>query len=231
MRFLLTIMILFIYGQGYAQEEVVHDTSLVGVRNFQSPAISEYKSDPVFQYDNVIAPPKTLWQRFWEWVWGKLASVFSTEAGQNTFITIMIVLSIAILVFFILKITGMNVMGLFSKKNREDALDYSVMEDDIHAINFNEDIERAIADKNFRFAVRLLYLLTLKNLTDAGLINWQVNKTNIAYVEELQGSTNQAGFRNLTVQFEKNWYGDLPINEKEFQSVWNLFNQFNKKLS
>ena len=122
-------------------------------------------------------------------------------------------------------------MGLFGKKNKEETLDYSVMEDNIHTINFEAAIEQAIADKNFRFAVRLLYLQTLKNLTHAGLINWQVNKTNVAYVEELNGNEYQQHFRRLTRQFENNWYGYLPIEEKEFGAVIDHFNQFNQKLS
>ena len=125
----------------------------------------------------------------------------------------------------------MTNIGLFGKENKEEALGYFVVEENIHAINFDAAIEKAIADKNFRFAVRLLYLQTLKNLAGIGLINWQVNKTNIAYVEELNGNIHQAGFRNLTRQFEKNWYGYLPIEESEFRQVMNHFNQFNQKLT
>ncbi|MEO5997356.1 MAG: hypothetical protein ABIN89_11495 [Chitinophagaceae bacterium] len=225
------ICIVFFYQFSFAQEEVVFDTDSLSLRNFETATINNYKADPKFQYEEVIQPSRSLWARFWAWFWQKISSLFGNETSQDTFSVFIIILSVSILVFFIVKLTGMSNMGLFGKKNKEEGLGYSVTEDNIHSINFDAAIEQAMADKNFRFAVRLLYLQTLKNLTDIGLINWQVNKTNIAYVEELNGNEYQQSFRTLTLQFENNWYGYVPIEENEFQGVINHFRQFNQKLS
>jgi hypothetical protein len=104
------------------------------------------------------------------------------------------------------------------------------MKEDIHAIDFDRAIQDAIDTRNFRMAVRLLYLQSLKNLADRGLINWQLNKTNIAYVHELDNHEFQQTFRDLTFQFEINWYGDVPIDENEFGSVRDQFNRFKRQL-
>lgn len=229
-RFLLIIFIIFFQQISFAQEQIMFDTSSVAVRKFEPGKIEAYKAEPAFQYERIIEPPKSLWDRFWDWFWKKFMSLLGTEEGGRAFNTMLILVAIGILVFFIMKLTGMTNAGLFGKKNKENALDYSLMDENIHAIDFDTAIQEAIDQKNFRFAVRLLYLQSLKNLADRGLINWQINKTNVAYVHELNASAHQQNFRNLTFQFENNWYGDLPIEENEFMAVREQFNQFKRQL-
>ena len=229
-RLFLIIFFISIDFIASAQQRIIADSSAVSVRTFSRDRIITYKTDKAFQYENALEPPKSLWQRFWDWFWGKVDEVLSTENGRTAFKTILIVLAIAILVFFMLTITGMNKAGLFVKKDT-DGIDYRVTDEDIHNIRFDEAIQRAVNEKNFRLAVRLLYLQTLKILTDKGLINWQINKTNVAYVQELNGSVHQQQFGNLTLQFENNWYGDVPIDESEFMTVEEQFNRFKRQLT
>lgn len=87
-------------------------------------------------------------------------------------------------------------------------------------------MEDAVTERNFRLAVRLLYLQTLKRLTDAGWIAYKPDKTNQQYVYELTSSPLQADFERLTRQFEFVWYGDFPINEARFEAIHSQFKQF-----
>jgi len=229
-RLLLVLVVLIIYDTCLSQEQITNDSSSVTVRNFSSATITGYKADPAFQYDRIIEPPKSVWERFWEWFWQKVAQTIGSKQGGRIFNIIIILLAAAILTFFIIKLTGMQNAGLFGKKNTGNALDYSIHDENIHTIDFDAAIHEAVEKRNFRFAVRLLYLQSLKLLTDRRLINWQVNKTNVTYVQELKDSAYQQGFRDLTFQFENNWYGDLPIEESEFIHVKDHFNQFNRQL-
>lgn len=229
-RLLLMIFILLECDICLSQEQIANDSSAVKVRHFSSATITGYKADPTFQYDRIIEPPKSVWDRFWEWFWQKVAQTIGSKQGGRIFNIILILLAAAILAFFIIRLTGMQNAGLFGKKNIGNTLDYSIHSENIHTIDFDAAIQEAVEKRNFRFAVRLLYLQSLKYLTDRRLINWQVNKTNVTYVQELNGSAYQQGFRNLTFQFENNWYGDLPIEENEFIQVRNHFNQFNRQL-
>ncbi len=230
-RYLFLLTSIFFSLLVRAQEQVNYDTSSVAVRNFSASSIEKYKADPAFQYSVEVEKPRSWWQRFWSRFWEKIGNMLGTESGMQTTKVVLITISIIILVGFLIIFLGMGKGGLFGKKNKNDPLAYSVMEDDIHAINFETNIELAISNRNFRFAVRLLYLQALKNLADAGIINWQLNKTNTAYINELNGKNYQPDFRKLTLQFESNWYGDLPINADEFATVRDQFNQFNRKLS
>jgi hypothetical protein len=201
----------------------------VQVRSLNAEKMNAYKADKDFQYERYKEPPKSLWDRFWDWVWNKIGQLLGTQGGSAAVQTILIVLAIAMLVFFILKLTGMTKVGLFGRKTG-NGLDYTESEENIHTINFEEAIEKAIASGNLRLAVRLLYLQSLKKLADNGFINWQLNKTNIAYVAELSNTAYQPAFSNLTLQFESNWYGDIPIDTAEFDAVRDQFNQFNRQL-
>ena len=228
MRLLLFIIALFCMHDCLAQHAILFDSSATTVRSFSPEKIKAYNADKDFQYNRYKEPPKSLWQRFWEWFWNKIEDMLSTEGGATAFKTVFILLAVVVIGFFIYRLTGMDKASLF-KRNTGDVSGYSITDEDIHSINFDQAIELAIQNNNYRLAVRLLYLQSLKRLTDKHLINWQLNKTNIAYVQELQGSRYQHSFSNLTLQFESNWYGDMPIDTAEFDAVHEQFNQFNRQ--
>ena len=64
-------------------------------------------------------------------------------------------------------------------------LAYDTAAENIHEVDFATRLAEAEAAGNCRLAVRLGYLQLLKQLTDRGLIHWQPDKTNHAYLAEL----------------------------------------------
>ena len=234
MRLFLFITTLFFVHTGLAQYrhvrgEILYDSSAIAVRSFSAEKIKAYNADKDFQYDSYKEPPKSLWDRFWGWFWNRVEALLSTEGGSAAFKTVFILLAILVLGFFIYKLTGMSKGSLF-KRNTGDVSGYAVTDEDIHSINFDQAIEQAVQNSNYRLAVRLLYLQSLKRLADRNFIHWQLNKTNIAYVQELQGKRYQPAFNNLTLQFENNWYGDMPIDAAEYHAVSEQFKQFNSQI-
>lgn len=203
----------------------------VSVRKISPAALNNFKREVVFQYEYVNEPARSIWDRFQDWFWSKISEMLSSESNRTILNTALIVLSATILLFFVIKLIGMKNGGLFGKKNRGGMLDYSVTDENIHTLNFDSAIEEATNNGNFRLAVRLFYLQCLKNLADHRLINWQVDKTNITYVQELKGNPLQHHFRQLTYQFENAWYGDLPVKEIEFLAVKDQFIAFNRQLN
>jgi hypothetical protein len=213
-----------------AQEAIVSDSSRVEVRPFNNSSINDYKNDPDFSYDRVTGKGASAWDRFWRWFWYKVNSLFSSKGSGSAINAVLFILAAALLVYFVLKITGMSRVSLFGNKNTSGKLDYQVTEENIHVISFDEMIEKAIAAGDYRLAIRLLYLQILKKLTDRHLIDWRINKTNIAYVNELRDTQWHQEFSRLTYAFEKNWYGDLHIEEGEFAAVKKQFDQFKQHL-
>jgi hypothetical protein len=229
-RILVLVSMLILFLNTGAQEQVAYDTSTVEVRMFNEAKLKLFKQDRDFQYDLVVEPVTSLWDRFWNWFWLKVNELLSTESGKRTFSVVMILLAVAVIVFAVMKLTGMNSAGLFGSRNTGESLPYSTSEEDIHAISFEEAIEKAVNEGNLRLAVRLLYLQSLKKLSDRELIHWQIDKTNVAYVHELGGTDYQQSFSQLTEDFERNWYGDKHIGRAEFSQLRDQFNFFNQQL-
>ena len=78
-----------------------------------------------------------------------------------------------------------------------------VEEDNIYGIDFPSTIDQALKVGNYREAVRLVYLQTLRHLSDAGKIDWQPAKTPSQYLNEYNGRP----FHHLTTTFVRIRYG------------------------
>lgn len=89
-----------------------------------------------------------------------------------------------------------------SKKNAEND-GYIVEEDNIYGIDFPSTIDQALKVGNYREAVRLVYLQTIRHLSDAGKIDWQPAKTQSQYLNEYTGRP----FHHLTTTFVRIRYG------------------------
>ena len=207
---------------------LVLDTTTVAVRKLDGVALKAYRQRPEFTYAEGFTGP-SLWTRFWRWFWDWL-DLRGKNAGKATWFWrilkyLFIVGGPAALVFLILRLSGINMLGLFRKK-AYSPLAYTTAQENIHEIDFEAGIDKAVADKNYRLAVRLLYLRSLKQLSDSGLINWQINKTNTDYIGELTDTEQRAAFQQLTLQFEYAWYGDFSINGNSYQRISQLFGSF-----
>ncbi|NMG68272.1 DUF4129 domain-containing protein, partial [Azoarcus indigens] len=102
--------------------------------------------------------------------------------------------------------------------------------ENIHDISFDEAISKALADKHFSLAIRLMYLQNLKILADTNRIKWNEHKTNWQYVNELAGTTLQNGLRRTTYIFEYVQYGKVIIEETKFNQLQNIFKQFKESI-
>jgi len=140
-------------------------------------------------------------------------------------------LGVAAIVFIILKLAGVDVRGLIKRKPVDAGIPFTETLENIHEIDFDLNIDQAIVQHNYRLAVRLLYLKALKQLSDAQLIHWQIDKTNAAYVNELTNPDQREAFAVLTRQFEFVWYGEFAINNQAFQNIRTLFSNFKQTLA
>ncbi len=119
-----------------------------------------------------------------------------------------------------------EIKGLFSKNKSIDSIKSFETIEDIHSIDYDKLIEQAIENKNYRYAIRLNYLRTLKILSDKELISWKQDKTNREFVNELKAIDIKSGFVNLTNDFEKIWYGGHSINFNNYSSLAEKYSDF-----
>lgn len=206
-----------------------NDSSSVNLRTIDERAVDTYSKQKEFIYDDVAVAKLSLWDRFWRWFWKTVYGLLNSKNVGGLIRYGLTALAIAIVVFIIIKLTGVD-FKLFFGKSKTVSVPYEESLENIHEIDFDEQLTQALANGNYRLAVRLLYLRTLKKLTDKNLIYWQLEKTNQAYVAELTDEKQQAAFKLLTNQFEYIWYGEFFIDKNTFSSINESFQQFNQQL-
>ena len=101
-------------------------------------------------------------------------------------------------------------LKLFSSSHRIDALDYELEGDTIYGVDFVQLIQEAMAREDYGQVVRLVYLQTLKMLSDARRVNWQASKTPTQYVAEVR----QEDFTELSHLFMRVRYGNFTATNQ-----------------
>lgn len=113
--------------------------------------------------------------------------------------------------------------GMF-RRSKETATDLDEAERDIHHIDFEREIAAARLSGDLSRACRLVYLHTLKRLSDDGRIVWEPSKTPTQYTLEVPGSE----FQELTQRFLRIRYGNFSVTEDSFNSMQALHDKVTK---
>jgi hypothetical protein len=154
-------------------------------------------------------------------------NIFETGWFNALFWIIIVGSFVAVLVWYL----ASSDIRLFRKPSAvvADAGDETI--EDIFELNYDKEITAAIDAQNFRLATRLMYLQTLKELSDRELIQYKNERTNSDYLFQLTGTKYYKDFFRLTRDFEYTWYGDFPLSPDAFAIVQKDFSSFKQQLS
>ena len=132
--------------------------------------------------------------------------------------------------FLAIYLTGDRV-GLFRRAARGVGAGLpDTMPEDIFAIHYDQEIEKAERNRNYRAAVRLHFLKTLKNFADSGIISYNEGKTNFDYLVELHPTAYYEKFFRVTRAYEFTWYGKFPLEETAYGQVRQDFDNLNRMI-
>lgn len=126
-----------------------------------------------------------------------------------------------------------NNAGLFRRRNRAIARDEAVPDEipeDIFAIQYQREIEKAVAQGQYRLAIRLHFLQMLKNLSEKQLITYKQDKTNLDYLMEMSARPYYPAFFRLTRHFEYSWYGHFDVAEEVYRQIAGEFRAFENQI-
>ncbi len=186
--------------------------------------MAAYTADPDFDY-TVTPPKRSLFYRFLDWLRRTLDRDGTKSDTLAKFIGYgLAILFVTLLVFQFLKVP---IQGLWSRK--ASALDdplQAVIGEEMLEWDFDKRIAASEAEGNYRTALRLLFLESLKILAAHELIEWKSHKTNHAYEKELHGSPYEFAFRKLRQSFEYVWYGDFTLTEETYRNNSQIFKDF-----
>jgi hypothetical protein len=139
---------------------------------------------------------------------------------------VVVTLVIIALVFLLWKIFG-NAKFLKNKKIKGGEFSFlDEAEDNLKESDLERFLREALEKKQYKVAVRIYYLMSIKELMQQNFIVWKKNKTNFEYLTEMRERKEFEHFRSLTRAFEIVWYGDVEIEEKEFGILSPSFSSF-----
>ncbi|SDG74546.1 DUF4129 domain-containing protein [Chitinophaga filiformis] len=147
--------------------------------------------------------------------------------GLSPFTIICFILGgVGVLLYLYLKQNGY----LFKRTKPDADKTVKLTEEELDTETYHQQIEQAISSGRFRVAVRLLYLQTLRVLMDKGIVTYSREKTNAAYLRSLVSTPWYKTFATLTLDYEYIWYGEMPVNDEQFNVIHRQFRQFMNEL-
>lgn len=188
-----------------------------------SARIAVWQSNPDYDYNReLMVPDESLFEMLQRWLGKLLQRLLGSAVAEqySTYIWIGIFVVILLLLFWFLY---KKKPELFMRSGKKSSL-YTVEDDTIYGIDFPKAISQMIAVHDYREAIRLLYLQTLKELSDGGRIDWQLYKTPTQYIYEVR----IPAFRQLTNHFLRVRYGNFDATETLFEQMQTLQDEIRK---
>ena len=154
------------------------------------------------------------------------SSSYNLPVSSGAAKIILFVLVSALLILLLLRVFAGNIFLANKKIDDEDFTTELQSEDDIHLTDLEKAYNDAIAAGNFRLAIRISYLMTIRELSEQQLIKWKKEKTNREYIFEMMNNAAISHFREITNLFERIWYGEAELNETVFRVINPRFSSF-----
>jgi hypothetical protein len=175
--------------------------------------LNKYKNDADFDYENRLEDKEDWIAKITNWINEQLQSLRYSKTystALDIFYYALVVFALIVILWGLLK----SERGfLFFRKSINNEIKITEQKEDIEQLNFDELIKAAIESKNYKLAVRYLFLKSLKMLADKEIINLKKDKTNLQYLFEIKNKKLAEAFRNAAYRFEWIWYGNFPIDE------------------
>ena len=124
-----------------------------------------------------------------------------------------------------------EISALTRVKPKNTAFNFTDITEDLNEINFDKRIAEALADRDYRLAIRWLYLKMLFGLDKKNHIRFSPSKTNIDYGYEISSREIKTDFMQLSRVYEYVWYGQFDLGEVRYMGHEEKFRDFEKRIS
>lgn len=173
-----------------------------------------FQTDGRYDYGRDFrTPDRSILAGLQEWLSRSLQSI------GNSFDTMYLWIALGLVVLgFTLWLVWKNQPRIFTRDGKAGKGGEMADEDNIYGIDFEGLLEEALGRADYRQAVRLVYLQTLRLLADAQRIDWQLYKTPTEYTREIT----TAAFRRLTDTFVRVRYGNFEATEATCKEMLRL---------
>jgi len=193
----------------------------IALRQVPGNIIDSLKKDDAFWYADHVFEKKAVKEKNFK------ARKPPLQWINMTTLLVIVVLFLAILAWYLLQnnIVGRN-QAITAEKIRED-----ITSENIFDINYQREIDKAVNARDYRLAVRLMFLRLLKQLSQKKIIEYKQERTNFDYLSQLHSTGYYNDFFRLTRNYEYAWYGKFDVSRETFLVIKNEFENFDRKLS
>jgi Domain of unknown function (DUF4129) len=133
------------------------------------------------------------------------------------------------IIYLVIKNTTTNTGTAKRKSDLFDTLTKAI--DDINQVDLDQWLKQALDNGNLKAAIRVYFLITLRNLQQAGLVKYQKDKTNRDYIFEMANKPHAEQFKKVTQTYEWVWYGDQEIDKEQFDVFQSTFVNINNQVT
>ena len=181
---------------------------------YNAARISEWQQMDDYDYNRQTVESQTDLLR---WLFNELVDLLNELMGQamDLELTQWLFVVGALVLLVVAGVLCYRLRPAFFGFRREQGLDYQLEEDNIYGVDFDAELSKALARSDYREAVRLKYLQTLKLLTECELIDWQLHKTPTQYTAEFDSEP----FRQMTNHFLRVRYGYFDATAQMYGEV------------
>ena len=173
------------------------------------------------------------WTRFKQWLSDLFRDWFdiknSDEASNVTDLMLKIgaIVIFLLVAYFIFKAV-INDEGkwIFGKSSDKNIIPVTDIESNLSITDFKKLTKEAENSEQYRLAVRYFYLWLLKNLTNAEVIDYDVEKTNSDYYNEISSEDIKKQFSYTSYLYNYIWYGEFDVSKTDFDKAKSAFTNF-----
>ncbi|MEM1260233.1 MAG: DUF4129 domain-containing protein [Bacteroidota bacterium] len=217
---------------------VKFDDQEIGLVEITEADLAPFKADDKFNYQ-IEKTDNSWWEgvknwfynilrRFFEWLFGVDAAPSYIAAFLRYIPYVLLGLLLFLLIRFFIKANTKNI--LFAKNNEGMVLlseeERLMKTEDIQGL-----IKQALDNRNYRLAIRYYYLYLLQLLSERELINWELQKTNEDYIQELSQSKLRPLFQKVTLLYDHIWYGEFVIDSEGYDKAKINFDQLRNSIA
>lgn len=240
LRLLPTFCFLFLSLASFAQQDslvVQYDSAPIELKKISEEDLSTYRDNPDYNYEVEVAE-NTWWndvkawfynwyRRIMEWIFGVDAAV----GPMAFFLKLIPYLLLFFLIFLLIRFfINANLRNMKNAEINKSAVGLSEEENIIKNENIDDLIQQALANNDYRLAVRYYYLQILKLLSEKEIIAWELQKTNSDYLYEISQIDLKTPFATVTRWYDYIWYGDFDIDETKYKKVAVTFDELKNRL-
>ncbi len=206
------------------------DTLRIECREFSGAELKKLRADPDLKFKEPPTIVESLWDRFLRWLTILIQKILNGAVTTNWGRVVAYVIGLTVVVVIVMMILKVNAFKVFYSGEGSNA-PFSVLDENIHEMDFEKLIHEALQRQDYRNGVRLIFLYALKMLSDKNLVHWEQGKTNHDYLNELQAHELKNGFHELNYYFEYAWYGNFSISKEMFSTVQSIFSAWKNNLN